>query len=63
VTVKIDYLKPKGEIISSEVVTINNIKSGEAKTIEVPPSSRGVKVKYSIVDVHSQEYKAIAEQL
>jgi hypothetical protein len=63
VTVKIDYLKPKGEIISSEVVTINNIKSGEAKTIEVPPSSRGVKVKYSIVDVHSQEYRAIVEQL
>jgi hypothetical protein len=63
VTIKIDYLKPKGEVINSEVVTINNIKSGEAKTIEVPPSSRGVKVKYSIVDVHSQEYKAIAEQL
>jgi hypothetical protein len=63
VTIKIDYLKPKGEIINSEVVTINNIKSGEAKTIEVPPSSRGVKVKYSIVDVHSQEYKAIVEQL
>jgi hypothetical protein len=63
VTIKIDYLKPKGEVINSEVVTINNIKSGEAKTIEVPPSSRGVKVKYSIVDVHSQEYKAIVEQL
>ena len=63
VTIKIDYLKPKGEIINSEVVTINNIKSGEAKTIEVPPSSRGVKVKYSIVDIHSQEYKAIVEQL
>ena len=63
VTIKIDYLKPKGEVVNSQVVTINNIKSGEAKTIEVPPSSRGVKVKYSIVDVHSQEYKAIVEQL
>jgi len=63
VTIKIDYLKPKGEVVNSQVVTINNIKSGEAKTIEVPPSSRGVKVKYSIVDVHSQEYKAMVEQL
>ena len=63
VTVKVDYLKPKGEVINSEVVSVTNIKPGESKIAEVPSSPRGVKVKYTIVDIRSQEYKAILEQL
>ena len=63
VIVKIDYLKPKGEVINSEIVTVTNIKPQEAKSAEVPSSTRGVKVKYTIVDIHSREYKAILEQL
>jgi hypothetical protein len=63
VTVKVDYLKPKGEIINSEMVVISDIKAGESKTIEVPPSSRGVKIKYAITDIISKEYKAVLEEL
>lgn len=63
VTLKVDYLKPKGEIINSEMITIKDIKAGEAKTIEVPPSSRGVKVNYAITDIVSKEYKSILEEL
>ena len=63
VTVKIDYLKPKGEVVNSEIVTVTNIKPQEAKIAEVPSSPRGVKVKYTIVDIRSREYKAILEQL
>ena len=63
VTVKIDYLKPKGEVVNSEVVTVTNIKPQESKVAEVPSSPRGVKVKYTIVEISSREYKAILEQL
>ena len=63
VTVKVDYLKPKGEVINSEIVSVTNIKPQEAKSAEVPSSPRGVKVKYTILDIHSQEYKAIVEEL
>jgi len=63
VTVKVDYLKPKGEVVNSEVVSVTNIKPQESKIAEVPSSPRGVKVKYTIVDIRSQSYKAVVEQL
>ena len=63
VTVKVDYLKPKGEIINSEMITISGIKAGDSKTIQVPPSSRGMKIKYAITEVKSKEYKAVLEEL
>ena len=63
VVIKVDYLKRKGEVVNSELVTIKNIKSQDSKTIDVPPSSRGVKIKYSILTVQSQEYKTVVEEI
>ena len=63
VTIKVEYLKPKGEVINSEMITISDIKAGNAKTIEVPPSPRGVKIKYEITDIVSKEYKAVLDEL
>lgn len=61
VSIKVDYLKPNGEVVNTEVVTVKNIKPQETKNIDVPPSKRGVKIKYTILNVYSQEYKAIME--
>lgn len=61
VSIKVDYLKPKGEVVNTEVVTVKNIKPQETKNIDVPPSKRGVKIKYTILNVYSQEYKALME--
>jgi hypothetical protein len=63
VVVKVDYLKPKGDIVNSEQVTITNIKPAQSKSIDVPPSSRGVKVKYSVINVHSEEYKSLLKEI
>lgn len=63
VIIKVDYLKPKGEVVNSEVVTIKNIKPQDLKIVEVPPSKRGVKVKYTIMNVYSQEYKTVLEEV
>ena len=63
VVIKVDYLKPKGDVINSEIVTLNNIKSQGSKSIDVPPSTRGVKIKYTVLSVHSQEYKTLSEEI
>ena len=63
VIIKVDYLKSKGEVVNSEVVVVRNIKSQDSKTVDVPPSKRGVKVKYNILHIDSQEYKAVAEEI
>jgi hypothetical protein len=63
VIIKVDYLKPKGEIVNSEVVIVRNIKSQDSKSVDVPPSARGVKVKYTILHIDSQEYKSVLEEV
>jgi hypothetical protein len=63
VVIKVDYLKPKGGIVNSEEVIARNIKPRESKTVEVPPSSRGVKIKYSVISIHSKEYKSLLEEI
>ena len=63
VIIKVDYLKPKGEVVNSEVVIVRNIKSQDSKSVDVPPSARGVKVKYTILHIDSQEYKAVLEEV
>jgi hypothetical protein len=63
VEIRVDYLKPKGEVIGSEFVTVTDIKSQESKTVDVPPSARGIKIKYTIVSVESKEYKTVLEEI
>lgn len=48
--VEINYLKPNGNNIKTEIRTVKNIGSGLTKSIEMPPSSRGVKVTYRIIE-------------
>lgn len=57
VVLQVDYLKPKGEPIETEKYTYFSIPAHGKKTLDIPPSKRGVKVKYRIVDAKSKEYK------
>jgi hypothetical protein len=63
VVIRVDYLKPKGGIVNSEEIIAQDIKPMESKILEVPPSSRGVKIKYSVISVHSKEYKSLLEEI
>lgn len=62
VVLQVDYLKPKGEPIESEKFTYFAIPAHGKKTLDIPPSKRGVKVKYRIVDAKSKEYKVALVQ-
>jgi len=49
--IEVEYLKPNGSAVKSQTVTAENISSNGSKTVVVPPSSRGVKVRYHVVSV------------
>lgn len=53
-TVQVDFLKPNGSVVGTETVEARNIQPGGSKSVSVPSSSRGVKVRYRIVDVDAQ---------
>lgn len=57
VVLQVDYLKPKGESIQTEKYTYFSIPPHGKKTLDIPPTKRGVKVKYRITDAVSHEYK------
>jgi hypothetical protein len=62
VVVQVDYLKPKGEPVETEKYTYFSIPAHGKKTLEIPPTKRGIKVKYRIVDAKSREYKVALVQ-
>lgn len=63
VVIRVDYLKPKGDVVNSEEVIVTNVKPMQSKSIEVPPSSRGVKIKYTVISVQSLDYKNVLEEI
>lgn len=62
VVLQVDYLKPKGEPVETEKYTYFSIPPHGKKTLDIPPSKRGVKVRYKIVDAKSREYKVAMVQ-
>jgi hypothetical protein len=57
VILQVDFLKPNGETLQTEKYTFFAIAAHGKKTLDIPPSRRGVKVKYKILDAKSRDYK------
>ena len=57
VVLQVDFLKPNGELLQTEKYTFFSIAPHAKKTLDIPPSRRGVKVKYKILDAKSRDYK------
>jgi hypothetical protein len=53
--IEIEYLKPNGSVAKSQIVTAQNLAPGASKTIAVPSSNRGVKVRYHLVSTNTKE--------
>ena len=47
--IEVEFLKPNGSTVKSQTVTAENILPNGSKTIAVPSSNRGVKVRYRVV--------------
>ncbi len=48
-TIVVEFLKPNGSIVKSQNITVDSVQPGGTKTIDVPSSNRGVKVRYHIL--------------
>ncbi len=55
VTVELQYLKPLDEFLKSENIVFNSIPPGSSQTMSIPKSSRGVKVRYRVTRIESDE--------
>lgn len=63
VTVAVQYLKPNGDVVHTDQYEVHSLRPRSTKLLEVPDSKRGVKVKYSIVEVHSKTYSKAIRQV
>jgi hypothetical protein len=63
ITVAVQYMKPNGDVVHTDRFELEDIKPYGLKTLQVPDSKRGVKVKYSIVEVRSKDYTRAIKQV
>ena len=60
VTIRINYLKRNGEVIHNETLSAKKIEPQSTQTIDVAPSTRGVKVSYKVISVETDETEEVA---
>jgi hypothetical protein len=63
IVVALDYLKQNGEVIETREQVFSSMKPYGTKTISIPQNNRGKKVRYRVLSIYSQEYKAALRQV
>lgn len=63
IVVSVDYLKPNGDVVDSRKQVIQAVKPYGSRTLELPENRRGVKVRYHVVSIYSQDYSAALRQI
>jgi len=61
VAIKVLYLKPNGQTLKEDRIEVKSVPAKGTKTISVPSSNRGVKVKYQIIHISSDGYQKLLE--
>jgi hypothetical protein len=51
--VEVEFLKSNGKVVKTEILSVSNIASGTSKSVAVPSSNRGVKVRYRVVTTNT----------
>jgi hypothetical protein len=63
VNVQVTFLKPNGDVIRSDEYSVYSVSPKSTKILVVPPSRRGVKVKYRITGIESKEAKVSTSEV
>lgn len=63
VTVAVQYMKRNGDVVHTDQYEMSSIKPYGVRSLQVPDSKRGVKVKYKIVEVKSKDYSKALKQV
>jgi hypothetical protein len=58
VTVELQYLKPRDEVLRTENIYFQSIPPNASQTLPVKKSARGIKVAYKVVKIESKEINA-----
>jgi hypothetical protein len=61
--VEVTYLKPNGEAVASETIPVRALRPKSSQTITVPPSKRGVKVTYKVMNIYSRQYQSLLKDI
>ena len=57
VEVEIDYLKKNGDIIHTDSYRVMGMKPHSIHILAIPPTTKGVKVKYRILNIYSRQHR------
>ena len=63
VAIEVAYLKPNGEVIKKENYTLKAVAPKSTKNLVIPPSKRGVDIKYRITNIKSHDANMALREL
>ncbi len=61
VEVELNYLKSNGQIVETNTYKVKGMNPGSSQTLSIPPSKRGVKVSYKVLNIYSKQYRLSRE--
>jgi hypothetical protein len=63
VKIRLQYLKPNGDVLKTENLSIKKVDPKSSKSLAVSPQKRGVRIKYLITDIQSKQNTALMLRL
>ena len=63
VEVEINYLERNGDIIETDTYQIRAMKPHSVQTLSVPPTKKGAKVTYKIMNIYSRQYRSLLKEI
>jgi hypothetical protein len=63
VEVEINYLERNGAIIETDTYQIRAMKPHSFQTLSVPPTKKGAKVTYKIMNIYSRQYRPLLKEI
>ena len=54
VAVEIKYFGPDKKLVKTQTIIFNNVPPGKRRTLEVPPTNRGIAIDYTITSINSK---------
>ncbi|HEX2605820.1 MAG TPA: hypothetical protein VHK91_00510 [Flavisolibacter sp.] len=63
IEVEVTYYKPNGDELEKANYELLNLKPKSTKVLPVPPTKRGVKVSYKVLNIYSRQYTDLLKQI
>jgi hypothetical protein len=54
VAIEIKYFGPEKKLVKSQTIIFNNVPPGKRRTLEAPPTNRGITIDYTVTSINSK---------